>query len=197
MNHSNMILASGSPRRIDMLRQNGIEPQIIPPQVEEHLPAGLSLSQSVMYLALLKGLAVEKSLSAERILNHPLILAADTVVYAETILGKPRDRDDAISMLSSLRNRSHQVATGVSILRAGTSERRVFCEVTTVAFRDFSDAELEAYVDTEEPYDKAGGYAIQGAFGVYIERVIGDRDNVIGFPFRRIMETIKRDFGEW
>lgn len=200
---SRIILASSSPRRIEMLRANGIEPLIIPPtNVSETLPLNISMEQAVMYLALKKGLYSEKLFLdqyQEQYENDPypaVLIAADTIVYKEGMMGKPSDRQDAAATLKFLRNSSHFVATGVSLICPGTNKRSVFCDVTEVVFGDYSDEEIERYLDTDEPWDKAGSYAIQGYWGKHISKVIGDYDNVIGFPWNRIQSELKRCWPE-
>lgn len=120
----------------------------------------------------------------------PVILAADTIVYADEIMGKPSDAADGFRMLSKLRGGMHYVATGVALVEAGRQNARVFTEVTRVYFKNYTDEELRAYLATEEPYDKAGGYAIQGTFAKYIDHIEGDYDNVVGFPWKRIQKEL-------
>jgi septum formation protein len=187
-----IILASSSPRRIEMLKNNGINPVIIPPQVEEDLPLNIDPQDAVMRLALKKALYVESIAQAEYSKEPALIIGADTIVFLERIIGKPKNREEAYNILAHLRGKEHFVATGVAILKAGTDEKRVFCEVTNVCFKDYSDEEILAYIDTEEPYDKAGGYAIQGAWGDKIDYIRGDYDNVVGFPWARIKQELDR-----
>ena len=121
-----------------------------------------------------------------------VILAADTIVYKDGIMGKPKDRQDAFRMLSLLRNDVHYVVTGVTLVEAGCQNARVFAEVTKVFVKDFTDEQLNAYLDTDEPYDKAGGYAIQGLFGKYIDHIEGSYDNVVGFPWEKIVKELGR-----
>lgn len=222
------ILASGSPRRIEMMRAHHIEPLIMPASIEENIPPNHDMCEAVMFLALKKAKAVEneylsaytkaninksenvnadleaksKSEFTLEISSHiddvhlpdavescsdtAIILAADTIVYKNEIMGKPKNREDAFRMLSALRNDVHYVVTGCALVEAGLQNARVFAEVTKVFVKDFSDDELNAYLDTDEPYDKAGGYAIQGAFAAYIDHIEGDYDNVVGFPWERI-----------
>lgn len=182
----NIILASGSPRRIEMMKKHGIDPIVIKPQVEEFLPEQITMQQAVMYLSL------KKVLWAEARSESGIIIAADTIVYNGRIIGKPKDYEDAFSILKELKGKKHFVVTGVSILEAHGMKRRSFAEVTEVHVRDYTDAEIEAYIATGEPWDKAGGYAIQGAFGKYIDHCVGDEDNVIGFPWSRIQSELKR-----
>lgn len=181
-----IILGSSSPRRIEMMKKHGLDPIIIKPECEEDLPDGIGMEEAVMLLSLRKALWIERLLDGSFLEKSPFIIAADTVVYKDKIIGKPRDRNDAFDILSRLRADSHYVATGVTILRAGCTVRTTFCEVSRVFFKDYTDDELNAYLDTDEAYDKAGGYAIQGAFGKYIDRIEGDYDNIVGFPWTRI-----------
>lgn len=191
--NKNIILASSSPRRIDMMRRRGFDPEICPAHIDESLPAGISMKDAVLFLALKKALAVEQQAEAEG-KTGSVIIAADTVVYKDEILGKPADRADAARMLRKIKNTSHFVATGVAIAAAGEHKKLVFCDVTEVFCGDFSEAEMNAYLDTDEPYDKAGAYAIQGYFGRYIDRIEGSFDNVVGFPWERI-EPLLSAFG--
>ncbi|NLP30917.1 MAG: septum formation protein Maf [Clostridiales bacterium] len=191
MDKKQIILASSSPRRIKMLKENGINPMIISPDIDENLPEGLDLRQSVMFLALKKALYVENLFLETNDLNN-IIIAADTIVYCDKIIGKPETKEEAFEILSFLRNKSHWVATGVAILRAGSNVRKAFYELTEVFFKDYKDEDIIEYINTSEPYDKAGGYAIQGSWGKYIDRIIGDLDNVIGFPWSRIEQEMKK-----
>lgn len=190
MKNNVVILASSSPRRIEMMNNHGINPVIIKPVCEETLPEGCGMEDAVLFLSLKKALTVEAEVKKDQdLLNKaPYIIAADTVVYKDKIIGKPEDKEDAFNILTSLRGEPHYVATGVSIICAGTAKRCSFCEVTKVYFNDYTDEELDAYLDTDEPYDKAGAYAIQGTFGKYVDHIEGDLDNVIGFPWARIVK---------
>lgn len=185
------ILASGSPRRIEMMRAHGIEPVIMPASIEENIPMLHGMCETVMFLALKKAQAVCASLEPCEG-ETPIILAADTIVYKDEIMGKPADRADAFRMISALRNDVHFVVTGCAIVEANAQNTRVFAEITKVFVKDFSDEELNAYLDTDEPYDKAGGYAIQGLFGKYIDHIEGDFDNVVGFPWARIETELSK-----
>ncbi|QAT43043.1 Maf family protein [Aminipila luticellarii] len=197
MNKNHIILASSSPRRIDIMHQHGIHPVIIPANVDESIPEGADMEDAVMYLALKKALFVEEKIRTEEKEQdkNSVIIAADTVVYKDRIIGKPKDRQDAFEILWSLKGKMHEVATGVCILQAGTTIRHCFCEITKVFFKDFTEEELNAYLDTPEPYDKAGAYAIQGAFAQYVDHIEGDLNNVIGFPWDRIQLEFDRILG--
>lgn len=192
MQNKDYVLASGSPRRIQMMREHGLNPVICPADIEEHLPAIGGMKETVMFLALKKAKAVEalyKSGTGKT--NHgSIIIAADTVVYKDKIMGKPIDFDDAFKMLQELRNTYHYVATGVALVCTGCEKARVFTEITKVWFDDYSDEELIQYLKTDEAYDKAGGYAIQGYFSKYIKKIEGDYNNVVGFPWNRIEKEL-------
>lgn len=135
MYEQKIVLASSSPRRIAMMKEKGYHPIIFPSSIEEKLPFPMDMKTSVLYLALKKALDVEQKLDVELKKNHPIILAADTIVYADTMIGKPKSEEEAFQILSSLRNTHHFVATGVVILRAETWIRQAFCEVTKVFLR--------------------------------------------------------------
>ena len=184
-----LILASQSPRRREIMAREGLHPIICPADVEENLPDGIGPEEAVMFLSLKKALAIER--------EHPefagsLIIAADTVVYQGKIYGKPHTRDEAYEMIESFRNTHHKVMTGVSLLVAGTSARRSFCDTTLVYCKDYPQEFIQSYIDTPEPYDKAGAYAIQMTFGKWIDHIEGDYDNVVGLPFTRMMAEIEK-----
>ncbi len=182
-----IILASSSPRRIEILRRNNIEPEIIHPIVDEILPEDISMEQAVMYLALKKALAVEKNC------GDGIIIAADTIVYKDRIIGKPRDEEDAFSILYALRNAEHYVVTGVAIVERGTNRRKVFYDVSKVFFKEFSPEDIYKHIASGEAWDKAGGYAIQGEGRQFVDYIEGDYDNVVGFPWT----MIKRELSEF
>lgn len=209
MKNIKYVLASASPRRIEIMNAHGLSPLVIPAKIDETLPAVGEPEDAVMFLALKKAKAVEEKLmknpSASQSKNPPdlpessgspgssevtLILAADTVVYQDKIMGKPSDKAEGFQMLSKLRNREHKVITGVAIVAAGQNLARIFTETTKVYFKDYTDEELNSYLDTDEAYDKAGGYAIQGYFSKYIDKIEGDYDNVVGFPWHKIEEEL-------
>lgn len=185
------ILASGSPRRIEIMKKHGISPVVHPAEIDENIPPEHGMCQTVMFLALKKAKAVEAEYLASDG-KAPIIIAADTIVYKDEIMGKPEDREDAFRMISSLRNDVHFVVTGCALVEAGMQNARVFAEITKVFVKDFSDEELNAYLDTDEPYDKAGAYAIQGIFSKHIDHIEGDYDNVVGVPWERIEKELAK-----
>ena len=193
-----IILASSSPRRIEMMKNNGIEPLVMPSSADETLPFAMSMEQAVMFLALKKALNVEKLWLKEASDSRTpsVIIAADTIVYKNGIIGKPADETDALNTLKLLRNTSHYVATGVALVAPASPKRSVICDVTEVFFDDYSDLEIQEYLNTDEPWDKAGGYAIQGAWGKYVDHITGNYDNVIGFPWEKIKSELHRNWQE-
>ena len=171
-----LILASGSPRRAELLEKMGLEFTIQPSNTEEVLEPGLSPQQEVMSLSLQKAQAVYAGLSEEAV-----VLSADTVVVLDDyILGKPQDEDDAKKMLRALSGRHHLVLTGVTVM--GPDGTATHCEETQVHFRPLSDQEIESYVNSGEPMDKAGAYGIQGTAMLFVDRLVGDYYNVMGLP---------------
>ncbi len=190
MKDRKIVLASASPRRIEMMRTHGIEPVVMPADIEENLPLNSGMKETVMHLAFKKAKTVEAA--NPDIEAGSIIIAADTVVYKDEIMGKPVDSEDGFNMLSKLRNTYHYVTTGVALVVAGEQKAIVFAEVTKVYFKDYSDEDLIAYLKTDEAYDKAGAYAIQGYFAKYIEKFEGDYDNVVGFPWKRIEEELSK-----
>jgi septum formation protein len=190
-------LASASPRRRDLLRQIGIVPVVVSVSVDERVLSGESPPDLVRRLAEAKARHALGSLAVEA---PGVVLAADTaVVIDRTCLGKPSDARESVSMLRRLRGRSHEVLTGVFMLR--TDDPRSLSEVhsTRVQFRHFDDATLDAYVAFGEGRDKAGAYGIQGRGALLAERIEGSWSNVVGLPLERIPEWTARlgiDFWE-
>ena len=189
---SKIILASSSPRRIKMLQALGIELRIINPDVEEKVHLSLSPGQLVMSLALKKALYVEEQLTHNgEDLSDTLLIAADTIVYADGVIGKPQTEEDAFRILSFLRGRPHKVYSGVCLLGTEKNVRHVFFRETAVFFKDYTDEDIHQYIASGEPMDKAGAYAIQGGFASYIDHIEGDLDNVIGLPLVGIQEELQ------
>ena len=181
-----IILASQSPRRLEILNKHGISPIVMPADVDETLPEDISMEEAVKMLALKKAEAVYDSIKNSHEYRDSIIIGSDTIVYKNGIMGKPVDHDDAFRMLSSIRNTSHYVATGVALIDSNTGKSTVLCDITTVYCKDYSDAEIEEYIAECQPFDKAGSYAIQGEFSKYIDHIDGDYENVVGLPFHLI-----------
>lgn len=191
MYKDNIILASSSPRRIEMLRAHNINPVIMPADITENAPLYGGKTETCTFLALKKALFTEAHLTAELKDKSPYILAADTIVYDDKIIGKPQDEAHAGEILMNLSGRMHYVVTGVAIIKAGTPIRAVLNSITKVYFKEYTEEDIADYLKTAEPYDKAGGYAIQGYFGRYIDHYEGSLNNVIGFPLEEILAKLE------
>lgn len=186
-----VILASGSPRRRELLKLLGVDFKVIVSNKEE-------LVTSSDPEAVVKELSMMKAEDVAQGVNGPaIILGADTVVaYKGQILGKPKDRADAIRMISSFAGDEHQVYTGVCMIRKeadGSMKKISFAEKTRVSVYPMTTQEIERYVDSGEPMDKAGAYAIQGVFAPYIKEISGDYYNIVGFPIGRIYQCLKAE----
>lgn len=185
-----IILASGSPRRKELLEQIGVSFQIMPSEVEEQTKEEKP-EQVVQTLASMKAMDI-----AGKVENNSIIIGVDTVVAnAGKILGKPLDELDAVNMIMNLQGHSHYVYTGVCIViknEDGTTDIRNFFECTKVHVADITKEEAMEYTLTREPLDKAGAYAIQGKFAKYIRGIEGDYYNVVGFPLSRFCLEMKR-----
>ena len=182
-----LILASASPRRAQILRDAGISFSVVSSAVDETPYAGETPQQMVQRLANAKA-----ELVSARAVGPAILIAADTVVVVDgQILGKPRSTDDARRMLQLFSGRTHSVITGVSLIRLPEMDRRQFVETTLVTFAPLTREDISRYLATEEPFDKAGAYAIQGYAGRYIPRVEGCYFNVVGLPLARLVATLQ------
>jgi nucleoside triphosphate pyrophosphatase len=181
-----LILASASVRRAQIFRDAGIPFIVVSSAVDETPIPNESAPDLVQRLADAKA-----ELVAARAVGPAIVIAADTVVTLDAhVLGKPRTTDDARTMLSKLSGRTHSVVTGVTLIRLPDAERRRFVETTHVHFAALSDEELNRYLATDEPNDKAGSYAIQGRAGRYIPRIEGCYFNVVGLPLSRLCHAL-------
>lgn len=187
-----IILASQSPRR-KMLLEWAEQPfAVMVPTTDESYPAGMALSEVPVHIAREKAFDIHKKLMAEGVeMPRQPILAADTIVLLhQQVIGKPKDRQDAINILTALSGQEHQVLTGVIILHAGGEI--AFTDVTDVVFHPLTYEQICFYVDTYQPYDKAGAYAIQEWIGVVgIRSVSGDFYNVMGLPVSRVVQALQ------
>ena len=178
----NLVLASKSPRRSEILKNAGIDFTIRVADADETIPAGTNPQDAVVFLASRKALAVERA-------EDETVLGADTIVVLnDKNLGKPNDREDAFNMLRSLSGRVHSVFTGVCAVGNGIS--LTFSEETKVEFYSLTDDEINEYLDTDEPYDKAGAYGIQGIASKFIRGIEGDYFNVVGLPISSVYKKI-------
>lgn len=178
-----IILASASQRRIDLLKDAGIEFKVIASTITEVIDSTILPKENAMNLALAK---------AKQVYNdnpNNIVVAADTmVVLNNEIFGKPKDEEDAFEMLSKLSNKKHQVITGVAII---TSENEdVFYSESKVKFKDLTEEEIKNYIETKEPFGKAGGYAIQGLGKDIVDTYEGDFFTIVGLPLKEVTKKL-------
>ncbi len=182
-----LILASASPRRAEILHDAGVSFTVVSSAVDETPYPDESPQALVQRLADAKA-----DLVAARSVGPAIVVAADTVVVLDgQVLGKPRSTDDARHMLEQLSGRTHSVHTGVSLIRLPDAERLQFVETTLVHFSRLTADEISQYLATEEPYDKAGAYAIQGRAGRFIPRIEGCYYNVVGLPLEHLLAALR------
>jgi septum formation protein len=181
-----LILASASPRRAEILRDAGLPFTVLSSVVDETPFPNESVHDHVERLA-----STKAELVAGRAVGPAIVIAADTVVSLDGhVLGKPRSTDDARHMLEKLSGRTHSVVTGVTLIRLPDARRLSFVETTLVHFAALSSEEISQYLATEEPYDKAGAYAIQGHAGRFIPRIEGCYFNVVGLPLAHLYRAL-------
>jgi len=186
----NLILASSSPRRAEILREAGIPFEICAAQIDETARLGESAQELVGRLAEAKARAA--AVKVKPVNGSFIVIGADTAVELnEEIFGKPRDAAHACEMLTALSGRTHCVLTGVFLLRLPDGESRATVESTSVTFAPLTRAEIETYVASREPFDKAGGYAIQGQAGRYIPKIEGCYFNVVGLPLAKLYALLR------
>ena len=188
-----VILASQSARRRDILENLGIKFDIKVSRVDESMDPHISAGENVEAVSLRKAMAVETELGVG-VEDDSLIIASDTVVVCDgAILGKPRDKAHATEMMRMLSGRRHSVISGIAVIYRG--KRISAHEETEVEFRALSDSDIESYVSTDEPYDKAGGYGIQDKASVFVRGIHGDYLNVVGLPVFRLFQLLETEFG--
>ncbi len=178
-----LILASGSPRRKELLSLFHIPFTVVPADVDETMDPAKAPCDEVARLSAKKARAVKRE-------PDDVVIAADTIVVCEgKVLGKPKSEENAYHMLSLLSGRDHQVMTGCTVLRGEKCE--TFTEVTDLHFRTLSEREIRAYIASGEPMDKAGAYGIQGGAALFCRRMEGDYYNVMGLPVCRLWQTLQ------
>lgn len=188
-----IVLASKSPRRKEILENLGIKFDIIVADADESCDIS-DPAERVSTLASVKGRAVLDLLRPSGEDRDTLIIACDTLVYAGgEFLGKPRDRDDACRMIKMLSGKAHSVVSGLYVSYGGKEFSSA--SETKVIFDEMTDREIEDYISSDEPYDKAGGYAVQGLASLYVSGIEGDYFNVVGLPVNLLYKTLKNEFG--
>lgn len=187
-----LILASASPRRAAILSDAGIPFEVLATDTDETRRAGESVDAMVLRLAETKARAAAEQVQRAASQQHAVVIGADTVVELDgEALGKPGSASAAAQMLRRLSGRDHRVLTGLAVIRLPDMAARVEVESTTVRFAKLTDDEITQYAATREPLDKAGGYAIQGIAGRYVERIEGCYFNVVGLPLARLYRILR------
>lgn len=188
-----LILASKSPRRVEILKSIGAQFEVIPANTDEYVPADMSPEQAVCEISSRKAHYVLKQLSKNNKDKEAFIIAADTVVVSDgKIIGKPRDDAHAYEILSSLSGKSHYVITGFTLC----TKDKLYTDYssTCVEFRELSDDEIRRYIKSGEPSDKAGAYGIQEKGAVFVKSIHGDYFNVVGLPICEVSQVSKKEF---
>ncbi len=186
-----VILASASPRRLELLKQIDLEAMVIPSNCDESCREGMTAEEIVKELSLRKAKNVEEKIGKGEYKSPDCpIIGADTLVYCDNkTLGKPKDKDDAFRMIKLLQGRSHTVCTGVTIISRKST--KTFAEISKVEVYPISDEEIWDYIASGEPMDKAGAYAIQGLFSKFIKKIDGDYSNIVGLPLGALYQALK------
>ncbi len=182
-----IVLASKSPRRLEIFKMFSLDPEVIVSDVDETVESGITPAETVIRISQKKGGQIAK------IRPESMVVSADTVVVHDgKILGKPKNEDEAFEMLRTYSGRSHEVFTGYTVFYKGESFSRAV--KTVVTFKELSNDEITAYIMTGEPKDKAGAYGAQGRAAAFIEKIEGDFFNVVGFPLSDFYTAVKENF---
>ncbi|MEN6462035.1 MAG: Maf family protein [Syntrophomonas sp.] len=188
-----IILASGSPRRNELLARLGLTFSVVPAQIEE------DISSSQLPQELTQEIAFQKARYVSKRIKKGLIIGADTIVVLEDhLLGKPVNEEDAFNKLSLLNGKRHEVVTGLCVIDAASGDVQMEAEITRVYFRKITDTEIRGYIASGECMDKAGAYAIQGRGAIFVDRIEGCYYNVVGLPLTRLYLMLqKRGVNFW
>ena len=182
-----LVLASQSPRRKEILKQVGLTFEIQPSAIHEHISSHSTVQDSIEELALRKAKDV-----ADKVQGDAIVLGADTIVLLDgKILGKPRSREDATSMLRALSGKTHSVLTGIGLIDTGTGRHLKGHQRTHVTMKPYGMKEILEYIDSGECWDKAGAYGIQGLGALLVQEIRGDYFNVVGLPVGLLDEMLK------
>lgn len=185
----NIILASGSPRRKEILENTNLKFSVITSDIDERIFENEEPIQLVLRLAFEKCMSVAQ--------NNPsdLVIGADTIVVLDNeILGKPKNEEEAFNTLSKLSNREHQVITGMSIVNLENEKKLVDYAISNVKFKKLTDQDIKDYISTKECLDKAGSYGIQGYGALLVEKIKGDYFNIVGLPISKLSDILKINF---
>lgn len=185
-----IILASASPRRKEILGNTNVKFNVIKSEIDEVVLDNEKPQQVVMRLAF------EKCLDIASNHEEDLVIGADTIVVLDDeILGKPKDENEAYEMIKKLSNRTHQVMTGISLINLHSNKKIIDCVVSDVKFKDLSEEDIRDYIQTNESLDKAGAYGIQSYGALLVEEIKGDYFNIVGLPISRLSDLLKEHFG--
>lgn len=185
----NILLASNSPRRKEILSQLNIKFEVVPSEFEETL-IDMEPVELVEHFSYMKALDVFEKFKGN-LSEDTYILGSDTIVYCNAIMGKPKSEEDAFQMLKALSNKEHQVISGLSIIQGSTGKVITMHETTKVWMRELEDREIFNYISSGEPVDKAGAYAIQGIGSLFVEKIQGCYFNVVGLPVNTLFKIMK------
>lgn len=183
------ILASESKRRKELLEMIGLEFEVRPSECDETFVDNLCIEEQSKRLAYIKAKTVFDNTNGERV-----IIGSDTmVIKGDKIYGKPHNKQQAIEMLRELNNSKHQVITSICVIsqKEGNYMEQIDYDIADVYFKKMTNEEIESWIDKDNPYDKAGGYAIQRAFGVHIEKINGNYFTVVGLPIHKLYDMLK------
>ncbi len=181
-----MILASNSVRRQEILKDAGFELKILPADIEE-------ISDKKDLIEKIKDIAYKKAYHIAKLNEDEYVLAADTIVEIDnTVLGKPKNNDEAIRYLKLLSGKTHRVITAYAFINIKKSIFINNVDISEVKFYDLDDEEIEWYIDTKEPFDKAGAYGIQGKGRIFVEKINGDFFSIMGFPIAKFIKELKK-----
>ena len=185
----NIILASASPRRREILENTNVKFDVISSSIEELVLEGESPCQMVMRLAFEKGIDIASKRKSD------LVISADTIVVLDnTVLGKPKDEEEAKLMITNLSGRTHQVITGISLINLENDKKVIDYVISNVKFKNLSEDDINDYIKTKESLDKAGAYGIQGYGAILVEEIQGDYFNIVGLPISKLSDLLKKHF---
>lgn len=185
----NIILASASPRRKEILENASVKFEVMASSIEELTLDGESPCQMVMRLAFEKGMDIAPRQKSD------LIISADTIVVIDnTVLGKPENEIEARKMITSLSGRTHQVITGISLINLDNNKKIIDYVISNVKFKNLSEEDINDYIRTKESLDKAGAYGIQGYGALLVDEIQGDYFNIVGLPISRLSDLLKKHF---